>query len=206
MRRAHAPARREPSTRRTTRGFDPGLPIRNYDEQPVAKIQQRLSRLSPADQKKLRDYEHRHKDRATLLRRTEREQDEQRASQRAHTSDGHTASGARPSRDRRPSRARPRSNGAGSSHTTTDDDAIRHWADARGARPMTVRGTASDGAAGVLRLSFRRRGASGRLDPISWDEFFEKFDRKKLQFLYQDQRSNGEPSNFFRLIVPRSAR
>ena len=37
--------------------------------------------------------------------------------------------------------------------TTTDHDAIRRWAEARGAQPAAARGTGG-GDAGVLRLDF----------------------------------------------------
>jgi hypothetical protein len=37
---------------------------------------------------------------------------------------------------------------------------------------------------------------------ISWDEWFDTFDSRKLNFNYQEQRSNGAQSNFFRLENP----
>ena len=39
-----------------------------------------------------------------------------------------------------------------------------------------------------------------RLQEISWDEFFRKFDEKNLEFLYQEQTRGGEQSNFFKLV------
>ncbi|MBF6601050.1 MAG: hypothetical protein IVW36_11125 [Dehalococcoidia bacterium] len=78
---------------------------------------------------------------------------------------------------------------------------MRRWAEERDARPSSVRGTDGGDEAGVLRLDFPGYSGKNRLEPISWEEFFEKFDEKKLQFLYQDRRKNGDPSNFFKLIT-----
>ena len=42
-----------------------------------------------------------------------------------------------------------------------------------------------------------QRGISGR---NLGEEFFEKFDREKLAFLYQDQTAGGQKSNFNKII------
>ena len=89
---------------------------------------------------------------------------------------------------------------AGSSHTTTDHDEIRKWAEVRGGKPATVKRTESDGEASVLRIDFPGYSGAGSLEEISWDEFFQKFDEKKLAFLYQDTTSSGEESRFFKLV------
>jgi hypothetical protein len=81
--------------------------------------------------------------------------------------------------------------------TTTDHDRIRKWIEDRGGKPATVRGTAPDDEAGVLRVDFR---ADDSLEPIDWDEFFDKFDTAKLAFLYQEQTADGEPSRFFKFV------
>ena len=89
---------------------------------------------------------------------------------------------------------------AGMSKTTQDHDFIRQWAEERGAKPCRVRGTQGqqeDG--GLLRLNFPGYGGP-RLEEISWDEWFRKFDEKNLIFLYQDRRRDGELSNFFKLV------
>jgi polyhydroxyalkanoate synthesis regulator phasin len=49
-----------------------GLPIRNYDELSAAAVQERLEGLSPAELRKLRDYERRHANRKTVLDPIER--------------------------------------------------------------------------------------------------------------------------------------
>jgi len=88
---------------------------------------------------------------------------------------------------------------AGESKRTTDHDVIRRWAEERGAKPATVKGTERTDPSGVLRLQFPGYGGE-RLQEISWEEFFSKFDDKELEFLYQDDRSSGETSHFFRLV------
>jgi hypothetical protein len=85
------------------------------------------------------------------------------------------------------------------SDTTTDHDTIRQWAEDRGGRPATVKGTESGGDdAGILRIDFQ--DPDDRLEEISWDDWFEKFDAEKLAFLYQDEKKSGETSTFFKLV------
>jgi hypothetical protein len=85
------------------------------------------------------------------------------------------------------------------SDTTTDHDTIRTWAEERGGRPATVKGTESGGDdAGILRIDFQ--DPDDRLEEISWDDWFEKFEDAKLAFLYQDEKKDGETSTFFKLV------
>ena len=86
--------------------------------------------------------------------------------------------------------------------TTTDHDAIRRWAEARGAHPAAARGTGDDkgGDAGVLRLDFDDGEPDERLERISWEEFFATFDEKGLAFLHQDETKDGSPSRFNRFV------
>jgi hypothetical protein len=81
---------------------------------------------------------------------------------------------------------------------TTDHEEIRRWAEARGGKPATVRGTGDKDEAGVLRIDFPEREPDERLEHISWDEFFQKFEEKKLAFLYQD-----DPNSYFNKFVSR---
>jgi hypothetical protein len=89
---------------------------------------------------------------------------------------------------------------AGESKTTTNHDEIRKWAESRGGKPATVARTEHDGEAGVLRIDFPGYSGADSLKEITWDEFFAKFDEKKLAFLYQDKTSSGEESRFFKLV------
>ena len=66
--------------------------------------------------------------------------------------------------------------------TTTDYGEIRRWAEERGGKPATVRGTGDGEEAGVLRIAFTD---NEDLEAIDWDEFFDKFEEANLAFLYR---------------------
>jgi hypothetical protein len=87
---------------------------------------------------------------------------------------------------------------AGQSHTTTDHKEIQKWVEARGGRPATVRGTGGKNDAGLLRIDFNE--PDDRLEEISWEDFFAKFDENNLAFLYQDKKADGEESRFFKFV------
>jgi hypothetical protein len=85
---------------------------------------------------------------------------------------------------------------------TTDHEEIRQWVEERKGKPAAVPGTSREGEdVGLLRIDFAEDGDDEGLEAISWDEFFDKFEEKQLAFLYQEQKANGEPSTFNRLIV-----
>jgi hypothetical protein len=88
----------------------------------------------------------------------------------------------------------------GRSLATTHHEVIREWAEARGGRPATVEGTEHDDHLGVLRFDFG--DPTDRLREVSWDEWFATFDDRRLNFIYQETRSDGSQSNFFRLDNP----
>jgi hypothetical protein len=82
---------------------------------------------------------------------------------------------------------------------TTDHEEIRRWAEERGGQPARVRGTGPD--TGVLRICFPGAGTDeDQLEPISWDEWFEKFDKERLALLHQDRTKAGRESRFFKLV------
>ena len=89
---------------------------------------------------------------------------------------------------------------AGESKTTTDHEEIRRWAEEREGRPASVRGTGSGDDVGLLRIDFPGGAGEDKLEPISWEEFFEKFDEKKLAFVYQENTKDGGESRFFKLV------
>ena len=53
---------------------------------------------------------------------------------------------------------------------------------------------------GILRIDFPGYSGSGSLEEISWEEFFEKFDREKLALVYQDTTARGQKSNFNKIV------
>jgi len=89
----------------------------------------------------------------------------------------------------------------GRSLATTNHDVIQEWAESRKAVPSTVEDTEHGDHLGVLRLDFPGFGGI-RLREVSWDEWFDTFDKRRLNFIYQEERSDGSPSNFFRLESP----
>ncbi|MDK3255783.1 Rho termination factor N-terminal domain-containing protein [Blastococcus capsensis] len=89
---------------------------------------------------------------------------------------------------------------AGRSLATTSHEVIRRWAEDRGGVPATVEGTEHGDHLGVLRFDFG--GDSGNLRHVSWDEWFDTFDARTLNFLYQEERKDGNQSTFFRLESP----
>lgn len=83
--------------------------------------------------------------------------------------------------------------------TTTDHDTIRKWVEDRGGQPTTVKETGK-GEPGLLRIEFPGADGDEDLAPISWEDFFEKFEREKLAFLHQDKTDDGQTSRFCKFI------
>ena len=82
---------------------------------------------------------------------------------------------------------------AGRSLATTNHEVIRRWAEERDGIPATVAGTDHDLHLGVLRFDFG--GDSDRLAHVSWDEWFETFDARRLNFVYQEERTDGRATS-----------
>ena len=83
---------------------------------------------------------------------------------------------------------------------TTDHDEIRRWVEEHGGRPAVVRATRDDGG-GVLRVDFPGGAGEDQLEHVSWDQWFEKFEKNRLAFLYQERKATGEDSTFFKLVA-----
>jgi hypothetical protein len=81
---------------------------------------------------------------------------------------------------------------------TTSHDKIKRWVEERGGTPATVKATGSNGDPGVLRIDFEPKDDA--LEPVPWDQFFQKFDHEKLAFLYQDRTADGKVSRFHKFI------
>jgi hypothetical protein len=91
------------------------------------------------------------------------------------------------------------------SKTTTNHEEIRKWAEARGGTPAHVKGTGGADDPGILRLDFPGYSGKGKLEEISWEEFFEKFDEQDLALVYQEKTADGEKSNFNKLVSRESS-
>jgi hypothetical protein len=85
------------------------------------------------------------------------------------------------------------------SKRTRDHRQIQKWVEERGGKPATVTATKSTKGAGLLRIDFP--GYSGdNLEEISWDDFFDKFDRENIDFLYQEKTADGKESRFCKFV------
>ena len=87
------------------------------------------------------------------------------------------------------------------SKVTTDHEEIRRWAEERGGVPARIKGTGDSEDEGVLRIHFPGNSEDDdRFEQIEWEDFFEKFDENKLDFLYQDKKADGEISTFHKFV------
>jgi hypothetical protein len=82
----------------------------------------------------------------------------------------------------------------------TDHDEIRNWAEARGAKPACVKGTEGEDDSCLLRLDFPGYSGEGSLQTISWDRWFNVFDKRNLALIVEDRTADGQPSNFNKLV------
>ncbi len=91
------------------------------------------------------------------------------------------------------------------SKTTTDHDTIRKWAEERGAWPAQAASTGQGGQTGIIRIDFPGYTGEGKLERISWDEWFRKFDESKLALVYEETTAGGQRSNFNKLVERETA-
>ena len=77
--------------------------------------------------------------------------------------------------------------------STTDHLEIRRWAESREAAPIAHR---------VEGLGFDFPDYNDDIDPIAWDRWFDEFDSRGLEFVYQASETE-RPTNYF-LIRPRT--
>ena len=123
---------------------------------------------------------------------------------RAQSSGRAKSSGRTKSRGGSESRGRSARSGGAAAEPLTDHEEIRQWAEERGGKPACVRGTGNKGDIGMLRLDFPGYSGADSLQPISWDDWFEKFDERNLALIVQDKTARGQKSNFNKLIARES--
>ena len=70
----------------------------------------------------------------------------------------------------------------------------------RGGFPASVKGTGDGNDPGLLRIDYPGFSGEEKLQKISWEEFFAKFDSENLAFLYQD-----EPDSRFSKLIDRTS-
>jgi len=84
----------------------------------------------------------------------------------------------------------------GSASRTIDHEQIRRWAEERGGKPAHVKRTAHGDDPGMLRIDFPGFSGADTLEEISWEQWFDWFEKNGLAFLYQDDRN----SRFSKLV------
>jgi len=98
-----------------------------------------------------------------------------------------------------------------SAKVTTDHNVILRWAQDRGGRPAAVTPRTGHNHTPSVYIDFpghpahaaiaKAWSASGAsIAPLTWDEFFERFEQDGLAFLYQERTSTGMPSRLFRIV------
>ena len=72
-------------------------------------------------------------------------------------------------------------------HRTINHEEIRGWIEARNGKPAQFKGTAGgedENAPGILAVLFPDDRTETSLETLSWEQFFEKFERGSLVFEY----------------------
>lgn len=136
--------------------------------------------------------------------RSSRASSSRAASSTSRSSNSRRGASSRSSNGTRSARGSQR-NAGGSAHPLTDHDEIRQWAEERGGTPACVRGTGNRGDIGMLRLDFPGFTGAQSLQPISWDDWFAKFDERGLALIVQDKTGRGQKSNFNKLVSRETA-
>ena len=81
---------------------------------------------------------------------------------------------------------------------TTDHREIQKWTEERDGYPARVKGNGRTG--GIIRIDYEGYSGVESLERITWQEFFDAFEKNNLAFLYQDQVKGGGKSRFSKLI------
>jgi len=120
-----------------------------------------------------------------------------KASTTSRTRKASSAKSSTTTRKRTASTRKKSTTSPSASKRTTNHNVIRRWVEARGGWPATVKGTKRRGEeAGLLRIDYPGYSGKGKLQRITWDEFFEKFDEENLAFVYQNKAN----SRFSKLV------
>ena len=69
--------------------------------------------------------------------------------------------------------------------TTTDHDEIRRWVEEKGGSPAIVDESGPEYEPDQLRIDYPGYNGEEKLRRITWEEFFDRFDRHNLAFFYQ---------------------
>jgi hypothetical protein len=84
---------------------------------------------------------------------------------------------------------------------TTDHDEIKRWVEERGGFPVRMKIADDDpDDPHAIRVDFNSFAGQGSLEPISWDEWFDAFERAELAFLHQEETEDGQLSHFNEVV------
>ncbi|PZF80313.1 hypothetical protein [Jiangella anatolica] len=83
---------------------------------------------------------------------------------------------------------------AGQTLITRDHEVIRRWAESRDATPIGNADGTTVAPPGTLGLALP--GDPGG-DGLSWEQWFESFDRHDLRFAYRETEADGTASTFW---------
>jgi hypothetical protein len=78
-----------------------------------------------------------------------------------------------------------------------DYDEIRRWVEHHGGRPARLAGTSSGDDPGLIRIWFPGQ-LVGRLEPITWEQFFAKMTEKRLALRCWEGERGARP--FARIV------
>ncbi|GIW10939.1 MAG: hypothetical protein KatS3mg061_1996 [Dehalococcoidia bacterium] len=84
-----------------------------------------------------------------------------------------------------------------------DYAAIRAWVEQHGGRPARLSGTSTGDDPGLIRIWFPGQ-LVGRLEPITWEQFFRKMDEKRLALRCWEGERGARP--FARIVSRPSER
>jgi hypothetical protein len=79
--------------------------------------------------------------------------------------------------------------------TTIDHDEIKKWIMDRGGKPSVIE---DNGKTEMLRVDFGENEEN--LKEISWEKFFDIFEKNKIAFVYQEKTSEDEISRFCKFV------
>jgi hypothetical protein len=87
------------------------------------------------------------------------------------------------------------------SRVTTGHEEIQSWVEEHGGFPVAVPDVEAVYQPGVLGIRFPGDDSDDGRKEIPWEEFFKRFDARRLAFIYKDQPANGRVE--FAMLVHR---
>ena len=73
---------------------------------------------------------------------------------------------------------------------TTDHATIKAWTEDRNGKPAVVGQTSHNGDSEVIRIHFENKTENTGLNKISWEEWFDQFEKNNLALLHSTEAGN----------------